>query len=302
MVQHAIPAGLDSAAWRLRHAGDVQVLEATALADLGWLVHGFSTKPGGASYFNGLRVLNLGYTEWDSSHRVSQNRKLFQAALGAETLPLITLRQIHSDIVHAVARPPEHARRGDAHITRTPGLLLAVGTADCVPILLADTKQRSVAAIHAGWRGTLKRVAAKALGRMQMEFGTDPDDVMAVFGPAIGACCYEVGPEVAAAFAGQFPCAQEWFDGPFHQLASGEEPNPLPWLTKAPPGHTPAPPRVQLDLLAANRWQLAQAGVKPEKIVSSGLCTSCRTDLLFSYRREKPHTGRLLGVIGIRSG
>ena len=92
-------------------------------------------------------------------------------------------------------------------------MLLAVQTADCVPILLADTKNRAVAAIHSGWRGTLRRIAEKTLGRMQMDYGTRPADVIAAIGPAIGGCCYEVGSEVAREFASQFSEAREWFVG-----------------------------------------------------------------------------------------
>lgn len=189
----------------------------------------------------------------------------------------------------------------DAALTRQPGLLLAVQTADCVPILLVDTERRCVAAIHAGWRGTLARIAAKTLGRMRVEFGTRPENVTAALGPAIGRCCYEVGPEVAQAFSGQFAPAAEWFDGPFARLALGEEPNPLPWLTMMPPGHQPPPERVWLDLRAANRWQLLDAGVAPRRIAVSTLCTACRTDLFFSYRREGARTGRLMAAIGIRA-
>jgi len=185
-------------------------------------------------------------------------------------------------------------------VTRAPGLLLGVQTADCVPILLADTRQRAIAAVHAGWRGTLARIVVKTLGRMRMEFGTRPRDVVAALGPAIGRCCYEVGPEVAQAFSAQFRAAADWFDGPFDQLAHGEEPLWLPWLTMMPPGHVPPPPRVQLDLRAANRWQLADAGVPESAIAVSDLCTACRTDLLFSYRREGAKTGRMLAVIGVR--
>jgi YfiH family protein len=216
-------------------------------------------------------------------------------------MPLVTVRQIHSDVIHVVAAPAAEAPKADALATRTPGLLLGVQTADCVPILLADTRQRVVAAIHAGWRGTLARIAMKTLGRMRMEFGTRPRDVVAALGPAIGRCCYEVGPEVAQAFAAQFPDAADWFDGPFEQLAHGEEPLWLPWLTMMPPGHVPPPPRVQLDLRAANRWQLADAGVPESKIAVNDLCTACRTDLLFSYRREGVKSGRMMAVIGARS-
>jgi YfiH family protein len=171
-----------------------------------------------------------------------------------------------------------------------------------VPIFLADPVRRVVAAIHAGWRGTLARIAAKTVGRMRLEFGTRPADVVATIGPAIGRCCYEVGPEVAQAFLGQFPLAAEWFDGPFDRLALGEEPNFLPWLSMVPPGHDVPPERVRLDLRAANRWQLADAGVRPQHMTVSGLCTACRSDLFFSYRREGVQTGRHMAVIGIRGG
>jgi len=110
-----------------------------------------------------------------------------------------------------------------------------------------------------------------------------------------------VGPEVAQSFAGQFASAGEWFDGPFDNIVEGETQPFLPWLTMTPPGHSPPPERVLLDLRAANRWQLTDAGVKPGNIAVSELCTACRTDLLFSYRREGPGTGRMMGAIGIRA-
>ena len=215
-------------------------------------------------------------------------------------MPLVTARQFHSDIIHVAADLRGEAPKADALMTSTSGMLLGVQTADCVPILLADTRRRVVAAIHAGWRGTLARIAVKALGQMRMEFATEPHDVIAAIGPAIGRCCYEVGPEVAQAFAAQFPPAAEWFDGPFEQLAHGEEPLWLPWLTMMPPGHVPPPPRVQLDLRASNRWQLIDAGVPEKQIGVNDLCTACRRDLLFSYRREGSKTGRLMAVIGIQ--
>jgi YfiH family protein len=294
-------------AWAPRRAAGAQVLEAPAFTKLRWLVHGFSTRPGGASCLvsqqNGEpaneNVLNLGFTDWDTRDHVVANRRKFIGALRAPRFELVTLRQCHSDIIHVLHEAPKKALRGDAAITRAPGLLLGVQTADCVPILLADLKQRAVAAIHSGWRGTLRRIAGKTVGRMQIVFGTHPVDVIAALGPAIGRCCYEVGPEVAREYASQFAQAPEWFDGPFDALANGDEPNPLPWLTLAPPGHAPPPPRVQLDLIAANRAILVEAGLSPKNIVSSGLCTACRTDLLFSYRRES-RTGRLMAAIGLR--
>jgi polyphenol oxidase len=289
-----------SAGWTLRRAGSLQVLEAPALARLGWLVQGFSTRLGGTSE-NG--ALNLGLTDWDSRDRVLENRGKFFRAIGADKMRLVTLRQIHSDIVYRVDSSKAEAAeapQADALTTREPGVLLVVQTADCVPILLADPKRRAVAAIHSGWRGTLRRIAAKALGRMQLEFGTRPEDVIAALGPGIGRCCYEVGSDVAREFHAQFPNAGDWFDGPFDALASGEnDPNWLPWLTMRPPGHPPPSARVHLDLIAANRMILADAGVPLRRISVSGFCTACRADLLFSYRRERT-TGRLMAAIGIR--
>jgi polyphenol oxidase len=301
--------------WRLRRRHGLQILESSALGKIDWLVHAFSTSPGGASPLNGKRVLNLGYTDWDDRKRVAANRNAFSSALQAGEMSLIAMRQFHSDVIHIATADfvlsngsPSSgdstnfaAPRADALAARTPGLLLGVQTADCVPILLADTRNRAVAAIHAGWRGTLARIAVKTLGRMRMEFGTRPRDVVAALGPAIGRCCYQVGSDVARSFAAQFPNAADWFEGPFDQLAYGEDPLWLPWLTMMPPGHVPPPPRVQLDLRASNRWQLIDAGVPETQIDVSDLCTACRTDILFSYRRNSAKTGRLMSVIGVRS-
>lgn len=293
------------ARWHLQRASGLGVLEAPALAGLDWLINGFSTRPGGVSELNGARVLNLGFTDWDSHERVAKNRAKFFGAVGAAEMPVVTLRQIHSDIVHGVDKsnaatvandPPQ----GDALFTRERGILLCVQTADCVPILLVDTKQRAIAAIHSGWRGTVRRIAAKTLGRMQMDFGTRPENVFAALGPGIGGCCYEVGPDVAREFHAQFPMARDWFDGPFDSLASGEnDPNWLPWLTMRLPGHPLPERKVNLDLIAANRAILVEAGVPAPQISNPGFCTACRTDLFFSYRRER-NTGRMMAAIGIR--
>jgi purine-nucleoside/S-methyl-5'-thioadenosine phosphorylase / adenosine deaminase len=310
------------AKWNLRQAGGVQILEAPALARFNWLVHGFSTKPGGVSELKTTgtdqetceRVLNLGFTDWDTRERVRDNREKFLRAISASKMRVVALRQIHSDIVHVIYSPnqspattespgttsSETTPQGDALVTREPGVLLIVQTADCIPILLADPKRQVIAAIHSGWRGTVRRIAAKALGRMQMEFGTKPEDVIAALGPGIGQPCYEVGTEVAAEFHAQFPNAREWFEGPFDQLAdSDSDPNWLPWLTMKPPGHAPPPPRAHLDLIAANRAILEEAGIPQRNISSSGFCTACRSDLFFSFRKERT-TGRMIAAIGIR--
>ena len=310
-VRKTLATKIDQEGWALHKSAGLEILKAGIFDGLPWVVHGFTTRKGGASLLNGVAALNLGFVEWDSRQAVTRNRSaLVRAISGARAASklrtkianeksLITLRQIHSDVAHMFSKPSAEPRQGDALLCSQPGLLLAIQTADCVPILLADPRHRVVAAVHAGWRGTLARVAAKALGRMQLEFGTRPQDVIAALGPAIGPCCYEVGPEVAHAFATQFAAAAEWFEGPFERLATGEEPNPLPWLTMMPPGHHPPPERVRLDLRAANRWQLMDVGLSPRNIAVSTLCTGCRTDLFFSYRKEGSGTGRLMSVIGI---
>ncbi len=274
----------------------MRVLQVAAFEKLPWLVHGFSTRPGGTSELNNERVLNLGFAEWDARENVIENRAKFVQALGAGDLSLNSLRQFHSDVICRFDKAPREPSRADASTTNRPGLLLGVQTSDCVPILLVDTKRKAVAAVHAGWRGTLQRMVMKTIGRMQMEYGTRPENLLAALGPAIGGCCYEVGTEVAHAFHAQFSNAEQWFD----ELRTGDEPNPLQWLNMMPPGHQPPPKKVRLDLRAANRWQIREAGVPEKNIFASELCTACRTDLLFSYRKEGLRSGRLMAVIGVR--
>ena len=122
-------------------------------------------------------------------------------------------------------------------------------------------------------------------------------DLLAAIGPAIGGCCYEVGTEVATQFLSQFAEAPDWFD----EFRTGDEPNPIQWLNMMPPGHQAPPKNVHLDLRKANRAQLLGTGLGASNIFVSDLCTACRRDLLFSYRKEGPQSGRLVSVIGIRS-
>lgn len=286
-----------SAPWIELRKGGLRVLQAAPLAKLPWLVHGFSTRPGGVSDLDGEKVLNLGFAEWDSRENVLENRNRFLRAADADGMTLAPLRQIHSDMVRLFDASSAEPCRGDASATRRPGVLLAVQTADCVPILLVDTRRRAVAAIHAGWRGTLRRIAEKTAGRMRMHYGTRPGDLLAAIGPSIGGCCYEVGAEVAREFDSQFARAAEWFD----ELRTGDEPNPLQWLNMMPPGHQPPPKNVFLDLRKANRSQLLDAGLRAENIFVSDLCTACNRDLLFSYRKQGPRSGRLMAVIGLRA-
>ena len=244
-------------------------------------------------------MLNLGYVEWDERGHVDENRRRFVRALGGEEMKLAGVRQIHSSLVRIFRQAPRERLKGDALATRRRGLLVSVQTADCVPILLADTRKRVVAAIHAGWRGTAARVAQKTVGDLRVHFGARPEDVIAAIGPAIGGCCYEVGPDVAHEFSCQFAQAAEWFDGPFAPLSTGDEPTPFAWLQFDPPGHE-RPKKVRLDLAAANRWQLEAEGVPSDRIFACGLCTLCRMDWFFSYRGEGQRTGRLMSAIGVK--
>ncbi len=245
-------------------------------------------------------VLNLGYASWDRRETVEENRRRFFKTLGVARMKLVALRQIHSGIVHTLTAVPRKSLGGDALVTAVPNLLLAVETADCVPILLADVRRRIVAAVHAGWRGTLARVAEKAVGHLLMGFGTDPADVVAVIGPAIGPCCYEVGPEVVQAYLSQFAGAKKWFAGPLAERVNPDGSAPFDWLKRELPGREPLRSRPHLDLLTANRHQLIAGGVLRERIFSAGLCTACHPRWLFSYRRDGPRVGRLMAVIGLR--
>jgi len=283
--------------WTTRTSRNLKLLQIPALSKLPWLIHAFSTAPGGVSPLESEKVLNLGFTDWDTRENVQENRRRFQSAAGAKDLPLINLKQFHSDVIHVFENAPStEPCKGDASITNRPGLALAIQTADCVPILLVDPKKRAIAAIHAGWRGTLARIAAKTIGKMQMHFASNPRDLLAAIGPSIGPCCYEVGTEVATQFLSQFPDAPAYFD----EFRTGDEPNPVQWLNMMPPGHQPPPKGVLLDLRKANRSQLQAAGLRPQNIHTIGLCTACHPDLLFSYRKQGPASGRLMSIIALR--
>jgi len=284
-----------SAPWSLRSSANLKILELDAFKKLPWLLHGFSTAPGGISDLDGQKVLNLSFTEWDTRENVVENRKKFQSALGAQKFPLINLKQIHSALIWPFATAPKQPCKGDASITNTPGLLLGVQTADCVPILLVDPKKRAVAAVHAGWRGTLARILEKTVGELVAKFKSNPADLLAAIGPCIGPCCYEVGAELVIQFTSQFADAADFFDEP----RSGEEPNPLQWLNMMPPGHQPPPKNVRLDLSKANRSQLIAAGLSEKNIFSSDLCTACHPSLFFSYRKQGSRSGRLLSAVAI---
>jgi YfiH family protein len=246
-------------------------------------VNGFSTRGGGASAMPD-HSLNLAGFNDDAAENILENRRRF-LKLFAGQWALAGCWQVHGADVRLIekasdAKPAEDARGEtvycDAIVSDARGVLAGVKTADCVPILMGDPVTGAYAAVHAGWRGTLARVALKGLEQMRREYGAEPENVVVAIGPAAGACCYEVGTDVIDAFTKEFP----------------NEPN---LFTPTRENHA------CIDLLCVNRNQLTGMGVNAASIFTAPLCTMCRTDLFFSYRREKNvygKVGRLMSVIG----
>src|ERR1017187_293611 len=197
----------------------VQWLAVPGWQKVPWLWHGFSTRLGGVSRAycadDAAGELNLGFTAEDSREAVVRNRSLLAEAVSADAAtPLVAVRQFHSSVVHkatAADAAREQPWKADGQLTDEPGLLLGIQTADCIPVLVADRKRKVVAAFHAGWRGTVKRIVEMGVGRMRLGFGCDPKDLVAAIGPGVGTCCYAVGEEVQTEFESQFAYARELF-------------------------------------------------------------------------------------------
>jgi purine-nucleoside/S-methyl-5'-thioadenosine phosphorylase / adenosine deaminase len=229
-------------------------------------------------------ALNLAGFQDDTAENIYENRRRFLRLFDGEWA-LAAGWQEHGTRVRVVrdaqaARGPMDERGEteycDALVTNVPHVMVGVKTADCVPILLGDARSGARGAVHAGWRGTLSTIITRALEQMRREYETRPEDVRAAIGPSARACCYEVGAEVIEAFKARTPYADEI-------------------LTPTGDGHA------LIDLQRANYNQLISAGVPAERIYIAPLCTMCRTDLFFSYRRERGQSGgfgRLMSVIG----
>jgi YfiH family protein len=292
----------------------LSILCAEPLAKLPWLLHGFSTRQGGISKVYGGNALNLGFTAHDTKAAVAGNRRNFISALTAtserkksrpsspQPYALVTLRQIHSDLIHRIAELPKNNAQlaGDGMVTNVLGILLGILTADCLPVIVVDLKHRAVGVFHAGWRGTAKRIVEKGVGEMHRWFGSEPRDLKAAIGPGIRGCCYEVGSEVRSAFESQFSYGSELFRETKERNEIHEK-YPLLFLTSRAPGHSVLPKKIFLDLAEANRRQLIAAGLPPKNISDLGLCTICRQDLFFSHRGEKGVTGRMMATVGIQA-
>jgi YfiH family protein len=187
-------------------------------------------------------------------------------------LAIVRMRQIHGDRVVRVRASGQEVGEADGMVTDTPGLALAVFTADCVPILMVARARRVAMALHAGWRGTAAGVVQRGVEMAQRELGVLPDEWEAALGPSIGGCCYEVGPEVSLALEGRWGAM------------------PSAWRE--------ANGRRRLDLRKANRVILTKVGVPDDRVSDVGPCTACSLDAYFSHRAEAGHTGRQVSAVG----
>lgn len=237
----------------------------------------FSTRLGGVSAFPENSLNLAGYDE-DSEENIIENRRRFLSLFDTD-YTLASVWQIHSAdvrIVKDLADAKDGNYKMDALVSDAESVLLGVKTADCVPVLVGDTKTKSFAAIHAGWRGTVQSIVQKAIEKMRENYGTNPNDLVCAIGPAATCKNYEIGQDVIDVFSENFPNSEHLF-------------------TPTQPNHA------LIDLHTANKEQLLSIGVLPENIFTAPLCTIERTDLFFSYRKEKKlhgKTGRLMSVIG----
>ncbi len=262
--------------WREKNG--VKVLVCRPLEEKGF-VNGFSTRLGGVSDFPENSLNLAGYNE-DSAENIQENRRRFLRVFYGD-FRLASCWQVHSADVRVI-KNFDDAKDGnykmDALVSDVPNVLLGVKTADCVPILIGDTKTKTFAAVHAGWRGTVNSIVKNAIEMMRENYGTNAKDLICAIGAAASRKNYEVGQDVIDAFAEKFSTGGKLF-------------------TPTREGHA------LIDLHLANKEQLLRVGVLPENIFTAPLCTIERTDLFFSYRVEKKlygKTGRLMAVIGLK--
>ena len=247
--------------------------------------HGFSTKLGGVSKGD-CATMNLSFIRGDDPEAVQENHRLFADAVGYPVEHLVLSNQVHDTVVRRV--DASDAGKGifresdligvDGLITDDPEVVLMTFFADCVPLFFYDPVAKAVGASHSGWRGTVSRMGAKTVERMRQEFGTKPENLLAVIGPSICASCYEVSEDVAVAFQKEFP-REQWQE-----------------ILEAKPEQ-----KYQLNLWRANEIILEEAGIPKEQIEVSGLCTCCHSELLFSHRATGGRRGNLAGVITLQS-
>jgi hypothetical protein len=233
------------------------------------------------TFFENLAPLWCQVEGWNSftglvhgfSGRLRDRESTRSAELGVAEPNLATLKQVHGDEIVVVQRNsiPTERVEADGMITAEAGVLLGIATADCVPVLMVAPEQGLVAALHAGWRGTLKGICTRAVETLKTTWGVDSEELWVALGPAIDVCCYEVGSEVGEAL---------------HQRWKA----PLAWYPKGKKGF--------LDLRAINATQCQRAGVPSAQVQRVGPCTFCAHPQFASYRREGANAGRQLSVIG----
>jgi len=273
---------LSEAGFYWRELDGVRALICAPLEEDGF-VNGFSTRLGGVSEMPADALSLAGFND-DAAENILENRRRFLKLFPGDWA-LAGCWQVHGAdirVVHtaAEAKPAENERGDtifcDVIVSDAQGVLAGVKTADCVPILLGDPATGAFAAVHAGWRGTLATAVVAAVDRLVKEYDVRPQNLRAAIGASAGPCCYEVGVDVIDAFTSKFDDGKKLF-------------------TPTRPGHA------RVDLLTANRDQLVSTGVKPERIHIAPICTMDRTDLFFSYRKEKSlhgKVGRLMAVVG----
>ncbi len=231
------------------------------------LVHGFSTRIGGIS-LPPFDSLNLGLSTKDDREAVLENRRRFFKALRIASERVVYPQQVHDDTIQTVTQPGIVAEC-DALITNRTNLFLSIQTADCFPIFLYDSHEQAVAIVHSGWRGTARNIAGKTIRKLKQTFNVRPQNLLVAIGPGVQKSCYQVDDSVIPYFDPDF--YEE--DGPGHYL---------------------------LDLQGAIRQQILSEGVPGGQIEVDPDCTHCRSDLYYSYRRDGEHSGRMMGIIGIR--
>lgn len=243
-------------------------------------INAFSTRGGGVSKLP-VGALNLAYFKGDEKANVAENRRRFIEAIGAEAATVMTARQTHSAdrcLVETSEQALGPQPACDAMTTKLTGALLAIQTADCLPVLIGDPKSGAMAAIHAGWRGTAGRITERAMADLMLIHGVNPRDCVAALGPSACLDCYEVGDEVIERYKKEF--------GYWRKLFSNFKEGG----------------KAHLDVRAANVQQLKFCGVVEDRIHAADFCTMHQGDLFFSYRREGRQqasgTGRLLSLIG----
>jgi hypothetical protein len=252
----------------------LELLRFAALSDAG-CIHAITTRLGGTSQGQ-WSTLNLGHTVGDDPAHVEANHRLVFAALGLELPRVVCGRQAGGNRVALVTaeQAGQVIPNTDALVTLDPGLPLMLRFADCVPVLFWEPQRRAVAIAHAGWRGTVQRVAARTVQTMVSRLGCRAEDIRAAIGPSIGPCCFEVGPELVHTVRQQFGQVAEGWIGP----GRGD--------------------RSFVDLWQVNAWQLREVGL--EQIESAEVCTRCHRDRFYSHRGDGGKTGRFAGIIAGR--